>query len=559
MASDELATGSGNALVGFNALGVLKQIGLMIGLAASVAIGVALVLWAKGKDYKPLYSNMEHVDLMAATQLLDEYQIAYKIDTSRGVLMVDSAKIHDARLKLASEGLSQNSNMGFSALDKQPIGTSQFMESARYKHSLEGELAKTIASISAVRSARVHLAIPKQSAFIRDKQNPSASVFVERAGGLVLEEEQVRAIENLVSASIPEMSVNDVTVIDQNGSLLSADSESSSEITMAAKQLDYTRSVEKTLLQRINNILVPVAGANNFKAEVSADIDFSLIEQADEMFNPDLPAIRSEQSTVESRGGMAEAAGVPGALSNQPPEGGTAPEVAGAGATVGGAEEGMPNNGSSRQQSVKNYELDRTVSFTRHQTGNIKRLTVAVVLDDMKNIDGEGNVSYNPWTANELERLAILVRDAVGFSPERGDSVNIVNSPFHKPEPIVMEPIPIWQQEWLLSLIRPVVSGIVVLALIFGLLRPILKRLSEVTPSAGGDIQALEFAGVEGAAGAPGGAMMLGQDGSGEGFMLPSPGGDYEDQLTTVKGMIAEDSGRVAQVVKQWIAAEEDQ
>lgn len=558
MADSDLATMpaaiDNTALNGFNALGVLKQVGLMVGLAASVAIGMALVLWAQGKDYRPLYSDIEQVDLMSATQLLDEYQIAYKIDASQGILMVDANKMNEARLKLAAAGLPQNSAGGFSMLEKQPLGTSQFMESARYKHGLEGELAKTIASISAVRKARVHLAIPKQSAFIREKQHPSASVFIERAGGLMLDAGQVKAIENLVAASIAEMRVGDVTVIDQNGNLLSADSEGNSDIMLASKQLDYTRSVEKTLLQRINNILIPVAGVNAFKAEVSADIDFSIIEQADEMFNPDLPAIRSEQSTSEQRGGLSDVGGIPGALSNQPLEEGSAPEVASGGVGNEQANE-TTGSGTSRQQSIKSYELDRTVSFTRHQTGTIKRLTVAVVLDDMASRDSDGQLSTTPWTANELERVAILVRDSVGFSPERGDSVNIVNSPFHKPEKIIIEPIPLWQQPWLLAIVKPIVSGIIVLALIFGLLRPVLKRLTEVSHH-GGDNLALSLPGVDGVAQAGGvEGVMTGGVGGGD-LMLPGPDAGYEDQLTAVKGLIAEDSGRVAQVVKQWVAEE---
>jgi len=294
---------NGNAFAGFGTIGVVKQMGLMLGLAASVALGVSLVLWASGKDYKPLDANINPADMLQITQLLESNAIAYQVDASNSVVMVESSQINNARMKLAAAGLLSNGMGGFDGMDKNsPLGSSQFMETARYRHALESELAKTISSITNVRSARVHLAIPAKSAFIREQQQPSASVFVERSSGRPLDPEQVVAIENLVASSIPELSAKNVTVVDQNGSLLSSKG-NDPEISLASQQLDYTREVEKTLLQRVNNLLIPMVGSDNFKAEVSANIDFSQVEQTSEMFNPDAPAVRSEQTLVENHGG----------------------------------------------------------------------------------------------------------------------------------------------------------------------------------------------------------------------------------------------------------------
>ena len=274
-----------------------RQIGLMFGLAASVAIGVALALWLMvDKDFKPLYSSLDRLDSTSIIEVLDSNAIDYRIDNRSGALLVNADQIHQARLSLASAGMPADRNIGFELLDEeQPLGTSQFMENARYRRSLEGELARTISSIAAVRSARVHLAIPKSTVFLRDKREPRASVFIEAFQGRSVSDEQVRAVANLVVSSVPELNLRNVTVVDQRGNLLS-DFDSDPKYAEAARQIEYTRQIEADLLQRVNGLLAPIVGDQKFRAEVSIDLDFTRVEQTAEVYNPDLTAIRSEQT-----------------------------------------------------------------------------------------------------------------------------------------------------------------------------------------------------------------------------------------------------------------------
>lgn len=542
---------------GFNNLNLLRQIGLMVGLAASVAIGFAVVLWTQGEDYRPLYGSLDRLDSAEVTQILDFNEIPYKVDGSTSALLVAADDIHRARLKLAEAGLPGDSSKGFELLDQeQPLGTSQFMEGARYRRSLEGELARTITSINSVRSARVHLAIPKTSVFVRDPRKPSASVFVELFPGRQIKPKQVKAMANLVASSISELQIEDVAIVDQKGNLLST-GEEDTELYMATQQRDYTRKMEDDVLARINSILQPVVGSGRYKAEVAADVDFTEVEQAEEMFNPDLPAIRSEQTLNEVKGEGAQAAGIPGALTNQPGANGQAPEVANAngnGANAGAA------NARSRAQATRNYELDRTISYTKHQIGKLKRLSVAVVIDDKMVPQADGTPVREPWNDVELERLSILVRDAVGFSAARGDSVNVLNSPFlaEKPDFEIAE-VPLWENESLLKLIRPLAGALVIIVLIFGLLRPILKNIAfsgakSKESEHAKELAALEETGMSGYDGLSDETVTLT---GGDALSLPSPEESYEQQVNMVKGMIAEDPGRVAQVVKSWINQDE--
>lgn len=559
-------------LDGLANLGLFRQLGLMLGLAASVAIGVAAVLWSQGSDYRPLYGNLERIDSSAVLEMLDTNKIKYKIDESTGALLVEAGRIHDARLKLAEAGVPGQSAAGFELLDKeQPLGTSQFMETARYRRSLEGELARTIASVTSVRSARVHLAIPKESVFIRDARPASASVFLELFPGASLQPAQVKSIINLVAGSISELKPENITVVDQRGTLLSQLVLDEPNLAAVNRQLEYANRVERKMLERVNSILEPLLGAGKFRAEVAADVDFTAVEQADEVYNPDLPAIRSEQRLQEDRAD-AGVAGIPGALSNQPPVDGVAPEqVAGqpnpaqpqgtgpnAQLTTGG---GRGGSGRSREQVVRNYELDRTLSYTKHQIGKVRRLTVAVAVDDRPPLPGAegGEPVAQPWNADQLERLAILVRNAVGYDVARGDIVNVVNSPFVAIAEGGAETLPWYQQPWarmLLDNLKPVLGLLVALVVIFGVLRPVMKSLSLSSR----DGKAADGGPALGDMGEP----LMGPLGDekvtlsgGDGMMLPKPTDSYEEQLTAIRGLIAEDPGRVAQVVKKWVAAGE--
>lgn len=540
---------------GFNNLNLLRQACLMVALAASVAIGFYAVLWTQGDDYRPLYAGLDRLDSSEVIEILEANHIKFKVDTRSGALLVASDEIHDARIKLAEVGLPGDNSVGFELLDKeQPLGTSQFMETTRYRRGLEGELARTITSINSVRATRVHLAIPKASVFVRDAREPRASVFVELYPGRGIKPDQVRAIANLVASSITELEIKNVTVVDQKGNLLSTGDEDS-KIMKALQELEYAQQIEESITDRIRGLLDPIVGANGYRAEVAADVDFNEVEQAEEMFNPDLPAVRSEQTLDEQRlgGGVG---GVPGALANQPPGEGQAPEQA-----ANDEERGAAQPSNTRKQTTRNFELDRSVSYIKHQVGKVRRLTVAVVIDDKQVVNAEtGQAEFQTWSENELERLAILIRDAVGYSAVRGDSVNIINTPFLDTGDIGLGDgeIPLWEQAWLRELIKPFVGFLVVLVIFVGLLRPILKTLARTGTQAKEDEEAQQLAALE-AAGL-GSFDELSDETvtlhGGEALALPGPEESYEHMLNTIKGLVAEDPGRVSQVIKRWINEE---
>jgi len=559
-------------LTGMANLGVFRQLGLMIGLAASVAIGVAVVMWSQGGEYRPLYGSLERLDSASVIETLESNKIKYKVDPGTGALLVAADQINEARLKLAALGVPADSKAGFEDFAKeQPLGTSQFMETARYRHSLEGELARTISSINSVRNARVHLAIPKESVFVRDSRPPSASVFVELYPGASLTSAQVKSIVNLVASSIPEMTAANVTVVDQRGTLLSQLALDEPQSLEANRQLEYTHRVEQQLRDRINSILTPLVGQNKFHAEVSADVDFTAVEEAGEVYNPDLPAIRSEQRIEEQRADGSNG-GVPGALSNQPPADGRAPEQV-AGTPNAPQQLGQPQNvaqppqgtgpsaelvgsgknaGRTREQLVRNYELDRTLSYTKHQVGKVHRVTVAVAVDNKA--PAQAGETATPWDNDSLERLAILVRNAVGYNAARGDIVNVVNSPFVNDDVNAEPQIPWWQLPWVQTLAKQVAGVLVVLALVLFVLRPVMKSLSQSARETGaGDTPELGEMGEMGALG----DETVTLSGANNNMLLGAPENSYEEQLTAIKGMIAEDPGRVAQVVKKWVASSE--
>lgn len=559
---------------------MLRQVGLMVGLAASVAIGFAVVLWSQQPDYRPLYGSLAGMDAKQVMETLAASDIAYTVEPNSGALLVKADDVARARLKLAGAGVAPtDGNIGFEILDKdQGLGTSQFMEATRYRRGLEGELARTIASLNNVKGARVHLAIPKSSVFVRDERKPSASVLVELFAGRSLEPGQVLAIVNLVATSVPELSKSQITVVDQKGNLLSDQAENSA-LTMAGKQFDYSRRMESMLTQRVHNILQPVLGNDRYKAEVSADVDFSAVESTSEQFNPDQPALRSEQSTSEQRAAAnGPPQGVPGALSNQPPAPASAPQTTGgAAATASAIQPGQPlldANGQQimdpatgqpmlapypadkRQQSTKNFELDRSISHTKQQQGRLNRLSVSVVVDDQVKINAaNGETTRAPWTADELARFTRLVQDAVGFDASRGDSVSVINMPFSLERAEVIADIPFYSQPWFWDIVKQVLGVLFILVLVFGVLRPVLNNITghgkkQLAPF--GDVELGGMGGLDGE---------LANDrvslGGPQSILLPSPSEGYDAQLNAIKSLVAEDPGRVAQVVKEWINADE--
>ncbi|MFB2763512.1 flagellar basal-body MS-ring/collar protein FliF [Marinobacter shengliensis] len=537
-----------NLLLGFNRLNLLRQVGLMVGLAASVALGVAVVLWAQEPNYQPVVGDLSAYNPQDVTTILDSNGIKYRMDPRTGALLVPSNEVHNARLKLAAEGVTDRRTIGYELLDQdRGLGTSQFMETISYRRGLEGELARTIATMRGVRNARVHLAIPERSVFIRDAREPTASVFLEVFAGRRPEQEQIRAIVNLVAGSVPMMSREQVTVVDQNGNLLTGD-ETRANADQMKDQYEYTARVEDRLSRRVASMIAPIVGNGRFRTEVTADLDFSAVERAEELYNPEQQAVRSERELSEQRGAGANG-GIPGALSNQPPGNATVPEQA-AGQEGDGAPAAPPVN--VRRESTRNYELDRTVSYTRQQLGGIKRVTVALAVDDMKVVNPEtGQVTYEPWPESELQRLSMLVRDAVGYSAARGDSVTVMNTAFSPEDAVEFDAPGFWEQPWFWDLMKQILAGLVILILVLGLLRPTLKSLSGAgTRERGDDSDSGGYGGLDSI---EGGDALRDAMSAQDDLLLPGATDSYDRQLNALKGLIAEDPARVAQVMRQWV------
>jgi flagellar M-ring protein FliF len=527
---------------GFIQLPAVRQMGVLVGFAAVAALGVALVLWSWNPSYGVLFGSLGEKEAAEIVDLLRQRNIEYKLDERTGALLVPSAKVHEIRLQLAAEGMPRSSGVGLEILQhKSEFGTSQFMETTRYQHALEQELARSVMSLSNVESARVHLALPKQSVFVRKRQAASASVLLNLYGGRMLEDEQVAAIRHLVASSIPNLEPSQVTVVDEDGRLLSG-KKRSSEMALNQDQFEYTRSIENSYIERIEDILSPIVGRNGMRAQVAAEFDFTVTEQTQESFNPDLPALRSVQISEENMLGEALSGGIPGALSNQPPGAASVPEVA------GGAGDGADRQKlNSRLNSTKNYELDRTISHSRLASGNIKRLSIAVVVDVRVSADGKGRESRS---AEEMERLTSLVREAVGYNVARGDTVNVISTAFATPETVVGElpETPLWELPWVLDIGKIVGALLLGLLLIFRVLRPMMRNLAAVSdqmPAAAGSAGALRLAEDQ---------LSITGGGSQEGRIKLAGPGAYEDNIEMVKQVVGDDPKLVAQVVRNWIS-----
>ncbi|MDZ7802635.1 flagellar basal-body MS-ring/collar protein FliF [Thiohalophilus sp.] len=522
-------------------LPVLKQAGLLVGLAASIALGVAIVLWSRSPDYSILYSSVTGQSAQEMVQVLSGAGIDYRLDPDSGTLMVDSDKLHQAKLKLAAANLTQTDGVGFELLeDADGFGSSSFMQNARFHRAQEGELARTISSITAVQTARVHLALPKQSAFIRSQRQASASVMLKLRPGRQLEKQQINAIVNLVSSSVPNMIASDVTIVDDQGRLLSSGKDQEG-LALTASQFDHTRKVEDSYASRVENILTPLVGRENVRATVSADLDFTRTESTREAYNPDAPAVRSEQSFEEEVNGPAIAGGIPGALTNTPPGQARAPEEADAAA---GEQVQTEESGQVTRRSTRNYELDRTISHSRNVPGSIRRLSVAVVLDVKQVADDEGNPVATPYTDAELARFTTLVKEAVGFNAVRGDSVQVINAEFTPP--VQLEEVPaesFWEKPGFWSILKQVGGALLALLILFGVLRPVMRSLASHRPTRIVDPQTGEELSED----------QLSLSGGGGGQPRLPKAATYEDNLNMARQLAAQEPKRVAQVVKSWL------
>lgn len=533
----------------FRGLSRARQIQLLISLAAAVAMIVAVFLWSSEPNYKLLYGKLTEQSAAEIAAVLDQEGIKYSYDSGSGQLKVPSADLHEVRLKLAAQGLPKSDGTGFEMLEEQQgFGTSQFMEKARYHRALEGELARTISNFSAVDSARVHLAIPKQSVFIRHKEEPSASVMVLLLPGKVLDESQIQSIVHMVASSIPNLKPGKVTVVDQKGKLLSK-KELSGDMAMSTAQFDYKRKLEEYYIERIERILMPIVGFEGVRAQVDAELDFTVVEKTQESFNPDLPALRSEHTmSEESTGG--DIGGVPGALTNQPPGAATVPETkpkAGQAGTRGPSRK-------SRQETF-NYELDKTISHSKQAPGSLRRLSVAVVIDDKSTFDDEGNIQRTPLSPEEVQRMSDLIKDAVGFNLARGDSVNVINASFKTSEVIPEKPAgPLWEQNWFIDIAKQAVGVILILTFIVLVLRPVVRELTFKEP----EPEEVEEEVVEEEEASKEDLEAQGGLSLSEWEELGISYEEYEEMLTQLKELAADDPRIVAQVIKTWVALDEE-
>ncbi|MCC7485312.1 MAG: flagellar M-ring protein FliF [Burkholderiales bacterium] len=531
-----------------------QRLALLTAIAAAAAAVTGVWLWTRTPDYRVLYANLPDREGGAVVAALQQMNVPYQL--SDGAILVPGSMVHDARLRLAGQGLPKGGGTGFELLENPRLGTSQFLEQVNYQRALEGELARSIQTLSAVRSARVHLALARPTAFLREQPKSSASVVLALAPGRTLEPAQVNAIVNLVANSVPELPAQRVTVLDQGGNLLSARAGAESPQGLDAGQLAYVREIEAGYVKRIETILAPIVGSANIRAQVTADLDFSRVERAEELYKPNHDpanvAMRSQSSSESQAPGGAQAGGVPGALSNQPPAPASAPIVnPAAGAAAKGAPPatasvaagaGAASATHSRKDSTINYEVDRTVRHVSQPVGTLKRLSAAVVVNYRKEAaaekeggKGEAKAGAKPLPEEEMKQITALVREAIGFTEARGDTLNVVNRPFNVPEVEPVPETPLWKDPQVIEMAKSAGRNLLFAAVAFLLfvrvIRPMFRRLAEPPPAPA----------------------------------LPDESGDarnpgprtYEANLQLARQVAQQEPQRVASVVKSWVGGNE--
>jgi len=531
-----------------------RQLLLLVGVAAAVALGVAVVLWSRGPNYGLLYAGLEQKDAAAVTQALQASNTPYTLGADGNSIMVPASDLAAIRLKLAAQGLPQGSAATSAApAADSPFGMSDLAERTRYQQMLETDLGSTIAGLQSVRAARVHLALPKPSAFIRDNKEASASVLVTLYPGRQLDASQVAAIVHLVASSVPSLDPKQVSVVDQAGQLLTT-TDAGSASAIGDTRLRLATRIENTYAHRIEELLTPLVGPGKVRAQVYADLDFSETEKATETFDHEHPALRSEQTNSEQHTGEANDASIPGALSNQPPNTVAQPTAAkpaakGAGKTAATAQSSGPSENTS--SATRNYELDRTISHVSDPAGRLARLTVAVVVDNKSVTGDKGGTKSVPFTPQELEHLTTLARNAVGYNEARGDSVSVINQPFHQdPGTDVAAPAqPFWERPGMLDLIKQAAGILVALLVAFGLLRPLLRGLSR-GPSPSRELALADTPALS----APTLSVRIDDKEDDDVLKLGVPPQlAYEQRIGIARRMVGENPKQVAQVVKSWV------
>jgi flagellar M-ring protein FliF len=539
------------------ALPTRSKAGLGLGVAALVAVVLAMTLWNSQGDYKVLYANLSDKDGGAILAQLSQMNVPYRHADGGAAILVPASKVHDVRLKLASAGLPKGSIVGFELMDGARFGQTQFQERLTFQRGLEGELTRSITSMAAVQAARVHLALPNQNGFFREQQKPSASVLLTLHAGRSLDRSQVAGIVHLVSSSVPELSPKAVSVLDQSGALLSNSPETAHGAGLDATQLQYVNQIETGYSKRIMDLLVPVVGAQNLRTSVTAEVDFAQSEDTSEEFRPNQGAgaaatVRSQQTTEQNGGSPAQPAGVPGAASNQPPVPATAP-LTGAAQPLQTAQGGAANT-NTRRDAVTNFEVSKTVRVTRNATGTVKRLNAAVVVNHRTVTAPGGKTTVVPLPPAEIEQLTALVKESIGFKQDRGDSVKVISAPFVV-EPVNLSELPWWKRPELLDMLRasamPAGLTLVAVLVYFGMIKPSLKVA--LTPQAaapggaarpGGKLNAV----VGDAPGAPG------VDGRARPEPLALKAPEMSDKVEQARAFTRENPMVTANIVKSWVS-----
>jgi len=517
------------------------QLGLVLALAAALTLAAGVVLWAMRPSMVPLSTTLAERDAGEVVAMLRSRDIPFEVDRRSGMILVPDDQVRELSMQLAAQGVTGNEALGIELIQQdQSVGTSQFMERARYQHALETELARTIGRMRGVDAARVHLAMPKQTSFVRDRAQASASVALKLAPGRSLDAAQVQGIAHLVASSVPNLELARVTVVDQHGRLLTRDAVDG-DLALSNRQFEYKRGFEQIYSSRVEDLLVPIVGSGRVRAQVNAELDFSQNERREEAFNGAPEKMRSEQVQVQR--GAGAVGGVPGALSNQPPEGGSLAE--------GGAD-GEGAGGSSSQSTTRNYELDKTVVHTREAPGRLLRLSVAVLVDDRVSVDAKGAPVRAPRDQAELDAITGLVKEAVGFNAERGDSVVVMNRSFEMPQAIeAPPPPPMWEQGWFSTLVKNALAGLVLALLLLLVLRPTVRALTARRDSGADSRRSVDD---DGLPMLESDRLSLTSDAS---DLLPPPPRVYGDILNLAREMAADDPKRVATVLRKWLEPDE--
>jgi flagellar M-ring protein FliF len=556
----------------FNRLGVQQKIGFTVAVAAIIAVLVGAILWSQQPDWKVLFSNLGEKDGGTIVTLLEQQNIPHRM-SDNGSIMVPGNRVHEVRLKLASQGLPRGGMVGFELMENQKFGISQFAEQVNYQRGLEGELARTIMSIGAISSARVHLAIPKPSVFVRDEQKPTASVLLNLYGGRSLDSGQIAGITHLVSASVPQLLSANVTVIDQNGTMLSQIKSKMTEAGLDQAQIKYVRDLEDSIGKRIEDILKPLLGSENYKVQIAADVDFSQSEQTAETYRPnntpETSSVRSLQNN-ETASVNQSAGGVPGALTNQPPVPATAPlttPATGAPASAKPVKPGdlqgrvaaagieSPLNAlgqpiSTTKTSTTNYEIDKTVRYTKNSMGNIRRLSAAVVVNHRKDVDKTGKQITKALPDAEMKQINELVREAMGFNKERGDSLSVANSPFTATDRQDAG-LPLWKDPETISYAKEIFKYLLIAGIVaFLYLKIIQPSLKTMFPAIR---EKEEMNTAEGVAGSVGHVRIAGEMGDeGEDVVQIN---HYAIKVQKARDIAEADAKAVANIIKDWMGA----